>query len=1194
MPESDSADFDRFFADVSGLDGPRDWQRQLADSGMCGNRLIRIPAGFGKTLGVLAAWAWHRVRTRDAGWPRRLVWCLPMRVLVEQTESEVRAVLERLGVLWDGRQTPDGKVGVHLLMGGADAGQWYLYPECDAVLIGTQDMLLSRAMNRGYASPRARWPMEFGLLNQDALWVMDEVQLMDVGLATSGQLQVFREVDGGADKTLRPCFTWWMSATLQPAWLEKSPDTAGLTEDLARSTHRIAPRNRTGHLWDDVTKAVEVASFSNPRALARDVSRRHRDRGCGKEGPTLVILNTVERAVEVWQALRSDKGLKRTDADIRLVHSRFRPVERRTWRDEFLCRAACADGTNRIIVSTQVIEAGVDISASLLITELAPWTSLVQRFGRCARWGGTGLVVVADFGHDSDKKAAPYSLDELVASRQSCEALPDAGPMHLERFEEEHEALLPRLYPYEPVHLLLRHELNELFDTSPDLSGMDIDISRFIRLGDERDVRIFWAEVDAKGPPWSLKPTRNELCSVPFLKARGWLFEPKSERLLPDVRAWVWDWLNREWRGANRRDVYPGQTVLVESSVGGYRRDQGWDPSSKDAVEPTHYKEEGSHASRSCWTRDGDGWRPGQRRVRVFPPESHADDAEDDESLSVIDGWQTIASHPDPPELDVPRRRRVIDGWQTIASHGAQVGEEAERIAAEVAPGKVGLLHLAGRWHDVGKAHAAFQCSMQADGRPERDDLAKGPDIAWPCSVSNLYRIDPDDQRRGFRHELASTLGLFGVLQRCDPRHEALLGPWRDWFDAMGEADRRDYPAGGAGVAEPTAIEQEILNLTADEFDLLAYLVCAHHGKVRMAWHASPADQKADDHRLRIRGVREGDVLPPVVLAAADGAFHQLPATALDLAPSEAGLSARTGRSWTERVLNLVDRFGPFTLAWLEALLRAADQRASKQEIADKLLQEQEDDDAGCPLDGGGRTLAQSAGGGASSPPPGGDSPPRRQLHGHGRRTRGRDMDSGTTRPPHSATRYLETAVGILSYSELAPLLAERVADTELGISNRRFADLPIHDLLLELHRRICSDLTPGMAGRWRLRDVRVGEHQAPPHWQVPMMMRGYAADLEARLASLEDEPGEQIIDDLAFAEGRLLHVHPFEDFNGRVSRLFLIELLYRLTLPVIDPAASSEEETRRYFAALQAYDQHDSRPLTAIWRRRFARGTPR
>ena len=1169
LSELGTAGFDRFFTELGNGKEPHCWQRELADSHACGNRLIRIPTGFGKTLGVLAAWVWHRVDQRIDDWPRRLVWCLPMRVLVEQTESEVRSALQHLDVLWDGGSR-DGKVAVHLLMGGADAGRWHLYPEHDAVLIGTQDMLLSRAMNRGYASPRARWPMEFGLLNHDALWVMDEVQLMDVGLATSGQLQVFRREDHETGKSFRPCFTWWMSATLQRDWLEKSPDTGDLTGDLARNTHRIRSEDRVGHLWNDVSKALEIVPFANPKDLARALSQRHRESGYGKEGPTLVVLNTVKRAVDVWTALRRDKTLKGAGTDIRLSHSRFRPSERRTWREEFLNRKACSAGTNRIIVSTQVVEAGVDISASLLVTELAPWPSLVQRFGRCARWGGEAQVIVADFQHNSDKKAAPYSLDELDASRDACKALPNVGPIHLERFEEEHEALLPLLYPYEPTHLLLRHELNELFDTSPDLSGADIDISRFIRSGDERDVQVFWGEVDGGGPLSSMKPTRDELCSVPFLKARDWLCKPKSERLKTNVRAWVWDWLNREWRRGKRHDIYPGQTVLVESGVGGYRQEQGWDPSSTEAVEPVRLAQETRFSSRPCWTRNGDGWCPGERRVRALPPEDHADDAEDDESLS------------------------VTKGWQTIASHGLQVGIEAESIADEVAPAQAGLLHLAGRWHDLGKAHAAFQSSIQADDRPERDDIAKAPDIGWPCSASNMYRIDAVDQRRGFRHELASTLGLFGVLQRHAPQHQALLGPWSEWFDAMGESDSCAADASldsvnNANTAAPTSIEQEILDLGSDDFDLLAYLVCAHHGKVRMTWHASPADQRANDHRLRIRGVREGDVLPPLRLANTDGEFYQLPATALDLAPSQAGLSRRTGRSWTERVLNLVERIGPFTLAWLEALLRAADQRASMRPIKDKLLLEQENNNARHPLDGSRGTLARSAGQGASAPSPGGDSPPRRQFDGDGGRAGRRGMDSGTTRPPHAATRYIETSIGILSYRELAPLLAERVADTEFEISNRRFVNLPINDLLLELHRRICTDLTPDMAGRWRLRDVRVGEHQAPQHWQVPVLMHDYAADLDVRLASLDDNSSEQIIDDLTFAEGRLLHVHPFEDFNGRVSRLFLIELLYRLNLPVIDPAASSPEETRRYFVALQAYDQHDPRPLIAIWRRRFA-----
>ena len=73
---------------------------------------------------------------------------------------------------------------------------------------------------------------------------------------------MFRSEDRSANKTLRPCFTWWMSATLQHGWLEKSPDTAGLTEEFARNTHRIEPEDRIGDLWDDVTKPLEIILFA--------------------------------------------------------------------------------------------------------------------------------------------------------------------------------------------------------------------------------------------------------------------------------------------------------------------------------------------------------------------------------------------------------------------------------------------------------------------------------------------------------------------------------------------------------------------------------------------------------------------------------------------------------------------------------------------------------------------------------------------------------------------------------------------------------------------------------------------------------------------------------------------------------------------------------------------------------------------
>jgi len=56
-------------------------------------------------------------------------------------------------------------------MGGEQTEDWDLQPESDAILVGTQDMLLSRLLNRGYGMSRYRWPMQFGLLGNDCLWV---------------------------------------------------------------------------------------------------------------------------------------------------------------------------------------------------------------------------------------------------------------------------------------------------------------------------------------------------------------------------------------------------------------------------------------------------------------------------------------------------------------------------------------------------------------------------------------------------------------------------------------------------------------------------------------------------------------------------------------------------------------------------------------------------------------------------------------------------------------------------------------------------------------------------------------------------------------------------------------------------------------------------------------------------------------
>ena len=867
---------------------PYPWQRKLLEDAACRDRLIRIPTGFGKTHGVLLAWLHHRVLSAQTSWPLRLVWCLPMRVLVEQTETEVRRILGNLA--WDGVGGHANKVGVHQLMGGADTEEWYLHPEQPAVLIGTQDMLLSRALNRGYASPRARWPIEFGLLNQDALWIMDEVQLMDVGLATSAHLQAFRAED--AAKSLRPCHTWWMSATLQPEWL-RSVDTTALVKSIADPPDKILdiPSNeQTGGLWD-VTKSLTISRRVDAGSIAQQVLDGHEAMVSGAFGRiSLVILNTVERAIEVHAAL-ANRGI----ADLRLIHSRFRAAERAAWRDSFLAREHCREGIDQIIVATQVVEAGVDISVGNLVTDLAPWPSLVQRFGRAARYGGSAQVTVLIPVSDDEGDARPYTRQSLNAARDlALPFLTDVSVRSLESFEAGLSAQKrASLYPYSPDHLLLRREYDELFDTTPDLTGADLDISRFIRSGDERDCLIFWDAVESQAKPApDRRARRHELCPVPFLQARNWLCGPETKnarkpRLRATMHAWVWDWIDGSWTVATRAALLPGRIVCIAADCGGYRPEVGFDPSATDPVTMS----------------------PVDPLPAAAAVQEAADDSQDSEDLSRA-------------------------AWKTIACHGGEVAATATAIAQAMALPSIlqSLLSTAGQWHDLGKAHPAFRSRINthATGHPGRSDLAKAPNAAWRRG----YRCD-DGERPGFRHELASALGLFAMLRHYKPSHPALLGPWTDILGSLGHAVS---PA--TADTRPGPVEQKVLDLDAASFDLLAYLVAAHHGKVRLALHAAPADQDfrvrpGDRRGLPVRGVRDGDTLPATEL---DPLAPPLPPLTLSLAPATLGLSACTGRSWRERTLDLQSRHGPAALALLEAVLIAADRRASRLTTLDPIL----------------------------------------------------------------------------------------------------------------------------------------------------------------------------------------------------------------------------------------------------------------
>lgn len=970
------AGFQTVFRQATGNATPYPFQEELA-LGDDLPELLDVPTGLGKTAAAILAWLWRRrfekeeIRSRT---PRRLVYCLPMRVLVEQTIAEAVRILDRLGLLagraeWDAYESAEcpssnarlngdgyrpaaeddrpigwardhgdrgsGRIAVHLLMGGEDRTDWALWPERDAVLVGTQDMLLSRALNRGYSARRARWPMEFGLLTNDCLWVFDEVQLMGSGLATSAQLSCF------ASKLWTPQIAnhfLWMSATIAAEGLQtRDRQDLGCTTGAA---HKLTSNDE----WLPQVQ-IRLRAQKAVAVLEKPAKATQRD-GCGildRHEPgrlTLVVLNTVRSAKDMFSQLRTavGKAAKKKGGppqpEICLLHSRFRPCDRRIRMNRLLDFTHAQDANTGaveghpgyVLVATQVVEAGLDISACRLWSEIGPWASCIQRLGRLNREGkqpGASAVFWMPKAERQGENASaapnanrvgPYDKTQLEQAKQllqnvvermeawACawghaESLRTAGGdvtvntsgLFLGSLNDVSASPKARnALKFEPEAVIRPDDLFELFSTEPDLAGGFTDISHFVRDQDRNaDVQVFWREFDPKRDPSPDEPApvRDELCPVPFYEFRRFLGNKRV--------AWEWDFEVGRWVRRRSWDVFPGMTLMLPRTQGGYSEEVGWTGDPAD-------------------------------RLRE----------EDD----VLKNVQARTQRPDALEFDPTS---FASEWLPLPDHLADVHAGTDRLVKAL--GLAGTpegdaLLIAARWHDWGKALPRFQ---EAVARyVERvvtrcDAILNDPQFAaldtvvrelrksfLPPSQCGVWAKWPDirdaaNEPALRESDLPEVAALLKTQFRPGLRHEAAsaLAAWEAWC---------------AGSSELTA--------------LAVYLIASHHGKVRTALRRM---HKNDE----VFGLRQGDVLPAV-----DGYFPSQVVLAFDAKrvgmtgmwrDDEEFVPARP--SWAATLSEFLGpvlpdepcpceavsgkeprRLGPFKLAYLEAILRAADGRASR------------------------------------------------------------------------------------------------------------------------------------------------------------------------------------------------------------------------------------------------------------------------
>ena len=678
--------FEDFFVTATGL-SPYGYQCRLAQAGL--PAVVRAPTGAGKT-GIVLAWLWRRLYGPDReGTPRRLIYALPQRSLVEQVAAEASGWLGRLGLT--------EQVALHVVMGGEGATQWRWRQDMHspAVVIGTVDSLVSKALNRGYGIGRATYPIDFAFVTNGAHWVIDEIQLCPESTTTLRQLAAFAMTFGTAEPFGLTC----MSATVRRSLLDTVDNPAPDQQDVLA----IEPAERTGELATRLCARRTVRRLPMEpgayRAIAVEVAERHR-----LGTLTLVVLNTVDAARKVFEALPAGAATRT------LIHSRFRGNDRQALARKVTMPPGEA---GHIVVATQVVEAGLDLNAALLVTEAAPWPCIVQRAGRCNRTGrvdGAQLCWVPPVRHQ------PYEERDIAASVAELQALEGelvTGEELLGRPVATTEAA---------VAVLRRPDLMGLFDTAPDLSGADLDVAPYVRDADDLDAQLVWAiwepemvdgrpAADGRPPADAKAPASEWRCRAPLSEVAV---------LAKRVPIWRLDQVRGRWtRVTPQERARPGEVLLAAASDGGYDAVTGFDPAVRGSVTGS------------------------PELVSRSEVAAGAEDLFRADSASVAQrNWVSLQQHSD----------------ETRDQAAALLTVLRPSLPDRAAPAVVCAAYL----HDAGKAHKIWQDALCAlADADERERVGNGRPWAKSGRDGRL-RFAGDV---AFRHELASLLLVDGPLR---------------------------------------------------------------------------------------------------------------------------------------------------------------------------------------------------------------------------------------------------------------------------------------------------------------------------------------------------------------------------------------------------------------------------------------------
>jgi len=907
---------------------PMRWQERLYDEQFAQGVLpsaVSVPTGMGKTA-VMAIWMVALAQQMKSGQvtlPRRLVYVVDRRAVVDQAtrfaedlranlqKSEAEKLRDALGL--DEAET----LPISTLRGQfVDNRDWLADPSRPAIVVATVDMVGSRLLFDGYGVSRKMRPYHAGLLGADTLVTLDEAHLVPPFEALLAEIAENTGRYGPQHEELKrllptfqllPLSATGRRQTAQPFTLEekdfRNPDDAIVLQRLAAKKRVI--------LQELGDKKLEEALAEQAWALAESTQEQNDGENAKialKHVRVIVYCNSRDVAEKVKTAL--EKKAKKTVAEGRTeLFVGARRVKERTDAERRLAElgflaGSCEQTGPAFLVATSAGEVGVDLDSDHLACDIVAWERMIQRFGRVNRRGGEGRhadMVVIDEGEPEPKKQEAPTVDEQT-----------------------------RIRIYQGVKQLfekLRDDDNAAINISPESLRQ-----LYERAGKDDTLRQLIADASSAAP---LRPALNRAL------VDAWSMTSLPEHTgRPEVASWLRGWVDElpqtklVWRKrlpvrakpkVTKKEVedffeaapiHASETLETET----FRvikwlkaRADKFDTQAQDHVCGIMLTADGKHA-KTLYVKDlmGDSKSDKNR---------HKDIERDLAGKALIlvsafgglkdgllsrnekDGWLS----PDKDKMQLPETADGDAPWMDadaalpvirfrIIERSAEPDEDSDDTWRESlrfdlernADGEAACWLSIQKWRDTSNTE-----NDRAEGRPQ----ALGEHQSWAAK-----RAEAIGKRLGLPDDYITMLATAARLHDEGKRAKR----WQRAFNA--ERDKKKY-----GIADNLAktrgpINQAILGGYRHEFGSLPY--AENDARFKQL------PEELQDLVLHLIAAHHGFARPVISIEGCEDA----PPSTLEERVREVAL----------RYAHLQELWGPWGLAWWEALLRAADVQASR------------------------------------------------------------------------------------------------------------------------------------------------------------------------------------------------------------------------------------------------------------------------